>query len=217
MSVQPIGSVPDGSRPAWRNRARLLIIVAALTFAAVGAFIAWGPIGVGPGPIGDTVMAVTEGSGVPRTQPAMFMTPVDAGRSGAVIDSIEVLSDGTYPAPRVISIEGDRQQNCGGAWPLKGKQNFYRVCAAGGLVPLLGRPLPARSRVRVRGLGHVAFPGIGAAIKAAPPGPAGCWMVTSVVIHYHVGIRHYTATHIMSLTACSRKSGIVSPANPMAN
>jgi hypothetical protein len=207
VSVQPIGPVPDSPPRALRNWARLLITLLTLTLAAVGAFNAWGPIGVGPGPIGDAVMGVSVTSGVHRTQPAMFMTPVDAGRSGAVIDRVEVLSDGLYPAPRVISIEGDRQQNCGGAWPLKGKQNFYRVCAAGGLVPLLGRALPARSRVSVRGLGRVTYSGIGAAIKAAPPGHAGCWMVTSVVIHYHVGIRHYTATHTMSLTACSRKVG----------
>jgi|SRR5215467_3397153 len=209
--------MPDSSRRALRNRARLLISLLALTLAAAGALIAWGPIGVGPGPIGDAVMQTTVTSGVSRTQPTMFMTPVDAGRSGAVIDSIEVLSDGIYPPPRVISIEGDGQQNCGGAWPLKGKQNFYRVCAAGGLVPLLGRPVPARSRVNTRGLGRMTFPGIGAAIKAAPPGHAGCWMVTSVVIRYHVGIRHYTATHRISLTACSGKSGRVNAVNPFAN
>jgi hypothetical protein len=128
-------------------------------------------------------------------------------RSGAVIDGIEVLSDGSYPAPHVISISGDRQQACGGPWPVTGRQNFYRACAAGGLVPLLGRAAPARSRVDVPGLGPVTYPGIGAPIKAAPPGRAGCWMVTSIVIHYHVGIRHYTATYGTSLTACSSKSG----------
>jgi len=137
----------------------------------------------------------------------MFLAPIDAGRSGAVIDSIVVLSDGSYPAPHVISIKGDREQACsGGPWPLKGRQNFNRDCVAGGLVPLLGRAVPAKSRVHVPGLGPVTYPGIGAAIKAAPPGPAGCWMVTSIVIHYHVGIRHYTATHDIRLTGCSSKS-----------
>jgi hypothetical protein len=31
-------------------------------------------------------------------------------------------------------------------------------------------------------------------------------MVTSIVIHYHVGIRHYAATQGISLTAASSKS-----------
>jgi hypothetical protein len=196
----------DLSRRAWWKRARRVIIPVAVALAAGIAFLAWGPVGVGPGPISNAVSGVSVTGGVSRTQPTMFLAPVDAGRSGAVIDSIVVLSDGSYPAPRIIRITGDRQQSCGGTWPLKGRQSFYRSCAAGGLVPLLGRAVPASSRVYVPGLGRVAYRGISAAIEAAPPGPAGCWMARFIVIHYHVGIRHYTATHAVSLTACSSKS-----------
>jgi len=195
----------DTSRGAWWKRGRRVIPVAA-ALAAVGAFLAWGPVGVGPGPIGNAVSGMGFGDPVSRTQPTIFLAPIDAGRSGAVIDSIVVLSDGSYPAPHVISIQGDRSQVCGGAWPLRGSQNFYRGCAGGGLVPLLGRAVPAKSRVDVPGLGPVTYPGISAAIKVAPPGRAGCWMATSIVIHYHVGIRHYTATHTISETACSSKA-----------
>jgi hypothetical protein len=79
----------------------------------------------------------------------MYLAPTDAGRSGAVIDCIAVQSGGSSRAPRIISIKGDRQQDCGGTWPLTGRQNFYHACAAGGLVPLLGRAVPASSRVIV--------------------------------------------------------------------
>jgi hypothetical protein len=51
-------------------------------------------------------------------------------------------------------------------------------------------------------MGPIDYPGIG----AAPPGRAGCWTVTAIVIHYHVGIRHYTATQAADLTACWNKS-----------
>jgi hypothetical protein len=174
--------------------------------AAAGAFASWGPIGIGPGPIANGRSSVTVASDVPRTQPAWFVEPIDAGRSGAIIDSIGVVSDGSYPAPRVISIKGDGEQACAGAWPVAGPQNFFDVCVAGGLVPLLGRPVPVSSHVNAPGLGPVDYPGIGAAIEAAPPSPAGCWMVTKFVIHYHAGIRYYTAADAISLTGCSSKS-----------
>src|SRR5262249_52641096 len=116
-------------------------------------------------------------------------------------------SDGGFPAPHVISVRGDGEAAaCGGAWPLTGKQNFFTACAAGGLVPLLGRPVPVSSHVTVPDLGPVDYPGIGIAIEAAAPGPAGCWTVSAVVIHYHVGIRHYTATHIGNITVCWSKT-----------
>jgi hypothetical protein len=206
VSVQLVGGTADNRpRARWKHVRRAIIPVSA-ALAAVGAFLAWGPVGVGPGPIGNRVSGMGSAGVVSQTQPAVFLVPIDAGRSGAVIDGIDVLSDGSYPAPQVISIKGDRQQACdGGPWPVTGRQNFYRACAAGGLVPLLGRAVP-RSRVDVPGLGPATYPGIGAAIKAAHPGPAGCWMVTSIVIHYYVGIRHNTATYGISVTACSSTS-----------
>jgi hypothetical protein len=206
VNVQVADGMADSARRArWKDGRRVIMLVIA-GLAAVGAFLAWGPVGVGPGPIGNRISGVGFGDRVSRTEPAVFLVPIEAGRSGAVIDGIVVLSDGDYPAPHVISIKGDRQQTCGGTWPLTGIENFYRVCALSGLVPLLGRAVPISSRVPVPELGMVTYSGIGAVFKAAPPGPAGCWMVTSIVIHYHVGIRHYTATYGVRLTACSSKS-----------
>jgi hypothetical protein len=206
VSVQRVGAMADFERRRRWTRRWAAAVLAAAVIAIVSAFLAWGPIGVGPGPIGNVASSTAVTSGVSRTQPTVFLVPIDAGRSAAVIDSIVVLSDDGYPAPRIISIKADRQQNCAGAWPLTGRQNFFRVCAAGGLVSLIGRTAPASSRVDIPGLGAVTSPGIGAALTAAPPGPAGCWMATSIVIHYHVGIRHYAATHAFDLTACSSDS-----------
>lgn len=95
---------------------------------------------------------------------------------------------------------------CGGAWRLTGRQNFYASCASGGLVPLIGKPLPASSHLQNPGLAAADYPGIGAAIETAPPGPAGCWTVIAVVIHYHVGIRHYAAAQVLNMTECWSKS-----------
>lgn len=197
------GMTNTSLRARWRRRPRLIIpVVAAL--AAASAFAAWGPIGIGPGPIGNTSGTVTVTGMVSRIQPAIFLEPIYAGDSGAVIDNIAVTSDGSYPAPHVLSIRGDGDQMCGGVWPVTGRENFYASCTAGRLVPLIGRPLPVSSHVKLH-LGPIDYPGIGAAIESAPPGRAGCWTVTAVVIHYHVGIRHYTATHANDLTVCWSK------------
>ncbi|MGO8958290.1 MAG: hypothetical protein ACLQFR_13100 [Streptosporangiaceae bacterium] len=206
MAASPLDGMTDTSLRAWWERRRRVIIPVIALLAAAGGLLAWGPIGVGPGPIGNWTDSGGMTGLVSRTQPTVLVESIDAGNSGAVIDSIAVVSDGRYPAPHVVSIRGDGDQVCGGAWPLTGRQNFYADCAAGGLVPLLGRAVPANSPVNEPGQGSITYPGIGAAIEAAPPGPAGCWTVTTLVIHYHVGIRHYTAAHIVNVTECSSQS-----------
>ena len=192
-------------RARFSRHRRIIVPVIGMPLA-IGAFLAWGPIGVGPGPIGNGTESVSTSGPVPRTQPAVFVTPIDAGKSGAVIDAVSVLSDGSYPAPRVISISGDGDQVCGGVWPLTGVQNFYNSCDVGGRVPLIGRAVPVSSTVDVPVLGRTDYPGIGVAVETAPPGKAGCWRVTSVVIRYHVGIRHYTATQHIDIVGCSSPS-----------
>src|SRR5262245_42692918 len=130
VSAASIEVKTDASpRVRWK-RGRLIFIALIAVLAAAGALAAWGPIGVGPGPIGNGRSNVAVGGPVPRTQPAWFVVPIDAGHSGAVIDGIEVLSDGSYPAPRVISIKGNADQSCAGAWPVAGPQNFYAACVA---------------------------------------------------------------------------------------
>jgi len=207
VSAKSIEDMLDTSLAArWKRRRRLIIPVFAV-FAAAGAFAIWGPIGIGSGPIGNTHYTGSMTGSVSRTQPSMFEEPIYAGNSGAVIDSIALVSDGSYPPPHVLSIRGDGDQVCGGdAWPLTGRQNFYAVCTAGSLVPLIGRPVPENSHLPKPGLAGSDYPGIGAAIETAPPRSAGCWTVTAVIIHYHVGIRHYTATHVIDLTECWSKS-----------
>jgi hypothetical protein len=205
MSANSSGDMLDTSlRARWKRRRGFIVPLIAVLVAG-GAFATWGPIGIGPGPIGNTSYASTTGGLVSRTQPTVFVASIDAGNSGAVIDSIAVVSDGSYPAPHVISIRGDGDQMCGGTWPLTGRQSFYVECTAGRLVPLIGRRVPISSHVNLH-MGPIDYPGIGAAIEAAPPGQAGCWTAAAIVIHYHVGIRHYAASQAVDLTACWRKS-----------
>ncbi len=83
VSVQLAGGMAYTSRRARWKRARRVVIPVAAALAAVSAFLAWGPVGVGPGPIGNGVSGVVFADPVSRTQPAMFLAPIDAGRSRA--------------------------------------------------------------------------------------------------------------------------------------
>jgi hypothetical protein len=44
-------------------------------------------------------------------------------------------------------------------------------------------------------------------LKIGPPADAsGCWVATSMTVHYHVGIRYYTVTSRESFAACKTRS-----------
>jgi hypothetical protein len=182
-----------GLRPP-RTRRALSRWVAAVVIAglAAAAFLAWGPIGLGPGPL----VVYTPGGGQilgARSQPWGLMVPLQAGNTGAIIDQVVVTGGSGYTGPRVLSIRevADRPGQCGGAFPWRGPQSILSFCAAGGLRPLLGNPLPPDD------------PGADMVIKIAPPGsPDGCWVVTAITVHYHVGIRHYTVTSTGPFDAC---------------
>ena len=55
-------------------------------------------------------------------------------------------------------------------------------------------------------IGHAVGPdrvGLPAAAVAAAPQPDTCWVITKIVVHYHVGIRYYSATDPYQLAVCS--------------
>jgi hypothetical protein len=50
-------------------------------------------------------------------------------------------------------------------------------------------------------------PGVDMVIKVGPPESRnGCWAATAIVVHYHVGIRHYTVTSTNLFAACRTQS-----------
>jgi hypothetical protein len=66
--------------------------------------------------------------------------------------------------------------------------------SARGVSPLVGDAIgPTRPVSR-------GFP---AAAEIAAPRPGTCWVMTEVVMHYHVGIRHYTATEPSQIAVCA--------------
>src|SRR6266498_4578246 len=76
----------------WRT-----LLAAAALAAPVGAFLAWGPIGLGNGPL--SVGGGADYGPDPKLAPLAVLDPVEAGGTGAVIDSVALVG-GSYPAPR---------------------------------------------------------------------------------------------------------------------
>jgi hypothetical protein len=70
---------------------------------------------------------------------------------------------------------------------------------------------PTGNRPRFRPDPAVGFGYPAAAELAAPE--AGCWVLTAVVVHYHVGIRHYVVTDPDGLVVCIGTAAINAATN----
>jgi len=126
---------------------------------AVLAFLIWGPIGFGRGPL--TVYAPSGGQLLgPSNRAWGLFVGIEAGNSGAVVDAVTVTGGNGYPGPRVLSawIISTESGSCGGTWPWSGPDNLFSACASGRLRPLIGQVLPGNN------------PGVDMVLKIGPPG-----------------------------------------------
>src|SRR5215813_6990762 len=81
---------------------RWITAVVIVSFLAV-AFLLWGPIGFGSGPL--TVDAPSGGQILgPRDQPWGLVVGIQAGTSRPVIDQVTVVGGAGYSGPHVLSI-----------------------------------------------------------------------------------------------------------------
>jgi hypothetical protein len=182
---------------AWFGRKLLISIAAAVMFLlAIGAFLFWGPIGLGNGPV-SAAMYATEGWADSGRGPVGFVIPIqNSGDAAAVIDGLDLTGGTGYPAPHLLRLEVLTSGNCGAAWPARQAGRGFALVGCGGTSAgeLIGR---AVGHTRPTSFG---FP---AAAEVTAPRPGRCWVMTQVVVHYHVGIRHYTATDPYELAVCA--------------
>jgi hypothetical protein len=181
-------------RRRWVRAAVAAGIAVVVLAGAAGAFLAFGPVGIGAGPL--VVGFVSAAGRVPGDGPAAIVIPAGSPRGvPAVIDAVSIKGSGKYGAPGVRRVAADASQSCVGIWwPAAGAGGFAGRCAPGGLLPLTGRLLPARP-------GGARSAGI--VIEVGPPGRSGCWSVSRVIVSYRVGGRHYTQAAAESLSACT--------------
>lgn len=181
---------------AWLRRMRRVIILAAAGLLFTGAFLLWGPIGLGSGPL-STGLNYGQGS-VHAGGPVGLAIPIlNSGSSPAVVDGLDLIGGTSYPGPHLLGLEALTSDTCMGIWPARQAAGGFLLvgCAsARGPSPLVGHTVgPTRPVSR-------GFP---AAAEIAAPGPGTCWVMTKVVVHYHVGIRHYSATEPAQIAVCA--------------
>jgi hypothetical protein len=106
---------------------------------------------------------------------------------------VKVVGGAGYSGPDLLSDlgAGVRDGQCGGTFPWEGPERLLSDCGIGGLHRLTGVQLPGDN------------PGVNMILKIGPPaGLGGCWVVTAIVVHYHVGIRHYMLISTGDFAAC---------------
>lgn len=203
MSLMPIETMTDISLPARFSRRKRIIVPVVIALLAIGAFLQWGPVGLGNGPL---VMGNGGGSStMAQPRPARFadLIPYAGVGSGPVtVDGITLVNHTSYPTPRLVATElvlADMTQ-CTFGQAGKAARGFG-VAGCGGsryVSPLLGRPL-----ARQPATGVMSY---AAGLEMSPPKPGGCWVLTDVVVRYHVGIRHFSADERLDTVVCAGKN-----------
>jgi hypothetical protein len=183
----------------WLSRMRRVILLVAAGLLATGAFLLWGPIGLGNGPL-STGLNYGQGS-VHVGGPVGLAIPIyNSGDSSAVVDGVDLIGGTSYPGPHVLGLEALTSDTCMGIWPARQAAGGFVLVGCGsarGPSPLVGHAVgPTRPVSR-------GFP---AAAEIAAPRPGTCWVVTKVVVHYHVGIRHYSATEPAQIAVCAESA-----------
>lgn len=179
--------------PRRTRRRRRAVLAAAAIVLAAAVFALWGPVGLGNGPLNAGEGAI-EGGSDPHGTPVGFIIPVtNSGRAPAVIDGVDLIGRTQYDAPRLLALGVLTTARCGGTWPARRTRNGFVLAGCGGprTGPLIGRPISHDT---------TEFP---AAVEVAAPQPGSCWVMTAIVVHYHVGIRHYSATDPYRLAECA--------------
>ncbi len=196
MDTLSLGNLTDVSlRSRWKRHRRLLIGVV-VVLLVIGSFLEWGPIGFGNGPVRIGTRVVQSGATSGRLPIAVVMPIGNSGGSALVVDSVQLLGDGSAPAPRVLASEAISNANCGNVSPVRTTATGFVLTAQGCTARPLG-PLYGRA------IGNKNSAAIAAAFEVASPRPGTCWLVTRIVTHYRVGIRHYVATDPYVLAVCA--------------
>lgn len=197
MSVTHEARLVDVSPPSRRRRWLHIGITVLSILLAAAAFLQWGPIGIGNGPL-TVFVPVGDGWNDNVQQPVGFILPMyNSGGSPAVVDSVQLMGGTRYPAPRILALAVLTSARCLGTWPAKDNGHGFVMVGCGGQNrgPLVSRSVDPTQR------NTWGFP---AAAIAAAPAPGRCWVLTRVVVHYHVGWRYYTATDPYQLSVCGR-------------
>ena len=166
----------------------------------VAAFLLWGPIGLGNGPL-SVGQASAESWNDRADAPVALSLPIwYAGHDLAVIDGLDIVGVTGYPGPHVISLEVLAVNPiCSGLWPARRTGDGFVEAGCGGTVrgSLIGSSFASH---------YALSPGLTATAEFAAPRPGACWAVSKIAVHYHIGIRYFTATGSVAYAVCASKN-----------
>jgi hypothetical protein len=193
MISSPLAAMTDRSPSARGRRRRGIVIPVVAALLAIGAFLLWGPIGLGNGPLSVEVHGAEGWPDFSQT-PVGFTIPIfNSGRGLAVIDAVDTVGGTSYAAPRELGFAVLSSDNCPGAQSARADGRAFVMAGCGG-----------RDRGPLIGYGIAAGRFIPAAAAMTAPRSGTCWVMTKIVVRYHVGIRHYAASYPYALAACGR-------------
>jgi hypothetical protein len=177
-----------------RQRTRWLAATV-MALAAVGAFLAWGPIGLGNGPL----WVPTSENGVyswgePRVESVGYVLPIgNNGGAEAIIDTVAVTGRQGLARPVLLKALTGHMTTyaCTALGPFGGRRSTLTGCVRPQLHSAIGAAIRAGTSPALAGhrKGQPAL-----VLKLSGPPPGKCSDITSIVIHYHIGIRHYSGT-----------------------
>ncbi len=198
MGTLSLDGLADVSLRARWMRHRRVLIATVTVVVAVGAFLEWGPIGLGNGPLQMGMTGAGFG-GISSRLPVAIATPIrNSGGTSLVIDGVQLVGNSSYPAPHVLAMEAMSNTLCGDLSPVRTTAAGFVLtegCGGRPLGPLYGRVIGSQDSTNVF-----------AAFELRPPRPGGCWLMTRIVTHYHVGLRHYVASAPFVVAACAGSS-----------
>src|SRR5579862_2396617 len=140
MTSSLVDHPSETSVRAWFWRMRRVIILAAAGLLATGAFLLWGPIGLGNGPLST---GLNYGAGwVHASGPVGLPIPIyNSGDSSAVVDGLDLIGGTSYPGPHVLGLEVLTTDTCMGTWPARQATAGFVLVGCGsarGAGPLIG-------------------------------------------------------------------------------
>ncbi len=201
MSFLALDEMTDVSLAARFRRRQRIIIPVVIAVLAVGAFLQWGPIGIGNGPLlageGGGTSTVSE----PNPAPIADLIPLDYSGSGPItIDGITLINRTSYPSPHLVAVElvlADLTRCTFGAAHAATPGFGVSTCSKATYVgPLIGQAV---------GQSKNASLDYSAGLEMSAPKSGGCWVMSDVVVHYHIGIRHYSAAEPNGMVVCAGK------------
>ena len=173
-----------------KRQARWLAATGVAVVAA-GAFLVWGPIGLGNGPLWlPTTSGGAWGWYDLRSQPVAYVLSIENhGHGAAIIDGVVVTGSPLF-APLVLQhalIGRSARWGCTTLGPFSGPG--LATCVQPLLHHAAGDEIPAGTLLVVGKYDPTLV------LELTGPRPGQCWDLTSVVVRYHIGIKHYVGTY----------------------